>query len=153
VGGTHPGGAETARLNLARQRELYGEVLADRVRRLLVAFDLSQTQLASVVGISPTMLSQVVNGRRQKIANPAVLARMTLLERRAVGADAGRRAAVLEEVRATSVPEAVEQAGDADRVVVSALRAELAGEDLQACAEAVRPLSPALAELLEQAAR
>jgi transcriptional regulator with XRE-family HTH domain len=154
VDSTRPGAAETARRNLARQRELYGEVLGDRVRRLVLAFDVSQAQLACVVGISPTMLSQVVNGRRQKIANPAVLARMTLLERRASGAAVGGRAALLEEVRATSVPEAVAQAGEADpALVVAALRAELTGADLQACAEAVRAISPSLAGLLEQAAR
>lgn len=148
------GAAGVVRGNLSRQRELYGEVIGDRVRRLVVAYDVSQTQLAAVVGISPAMLSQVVNGRRQKIANPAVLARMTLLERRvAAGDDPARRAVVLGEVRATSTPDAVGQAGAVDRaVVVAALRAELAGADVRACAEAVRALSPELAGLLEQTA-
>ena len=145
--------SEAVRRNLFRQHELYGEVIAERVRRLVIAYDLSQTQLAAVLGISPTMLSQVVNGRRQKIANPAVLARMTLLERRArSGGDPSWCAAVLAEVQATTTPDAVGQAGAADRdAVVVALRTELAGADLLACAEAVRPLSPELAEMLEQA--
>lgn len=148
------GASEAVRRNLSRQHELYGEVIAERVRRLVIAYDLSQTQLAAVLGISPTMLSQVVNGRRQKIANPAVLARMTLLERRArSGGNPSGCAAVLAEVQATTTPDAVGQAGAADRdAVVVALRTELAGADLLACAEAVRPLSPELAEMLEQAA-
>lgn len=154
MGRAQPRTALTVRSNLARQRELYGEPLGDRVRRLVVAYDLSQTQLATVLGMSPAMLSQVVNGRRQKIANPAVLARMVLLERRAaLEQDPVRRAGALEEVRGTSTPDAVGQAGAGDRdLVVAVLRAEATGADLRACAEAVRPLSPALAALLEQAA-
>ena len=148
------GASEAVRRNLSRQQELYGEMIAERVRRLVIAYDLSQTHLAAVLGISPAMLSQVVNGRRQKIANPAVLARMTLLERRArSGADPTRCAAVLAEVQATTTPDAVGQAGAANRdAVVAALCTELAGADLLACAEAVRPLSPELSEMLEQAA-
>ncbi len=68
--------------NLALQREWYGEPLGDRVRDLVVAFDVSQAQLAEVLGISAPMLSQVMSGRRAKIGNPAVLARMMMLERK-----------------------------------------------------------------------
>jgi transcriptional regulator with XRE-family HTH domain len=68
--------------NLALQREWYGEPLGDRVRRLVVAFNVSQAYLAEVLGISAPMLSQVMSGRRAKIGNPAVLARMIMLERK-----------------------------------------------------------------------
>ncbi len=68
--------------NVARQREWYGEPLGDRVRRLVVAFNVSQAQLAEVLGLSAPMLSQLMSGRRAKIGNPAVLARMVMLERR-----------------------------------------------------------------------
>src|ERR671937_438298 len=68
--------------NLALQREWYGEPLGDRVRRLVVAFNVSQAHLAEVLGISAPMLSQVMSGRRAKIGNPAVLARMIMLERK-----------------------------------------------------------------------
>ena len=55
---------EAVARNLAQQREWYGEPLGDRVRRLVVAFDVSQAQLADVLGLSPPMLSQLMSGRR-----------------------------------------------------------------------------------------
>ena len=90
--------------NVARQREWYGEPLGDRVRRLVVAFDVSQAQLAEVLGLSAPMLSQLMSGRRAKIGNPAVLARMVLLERRVLtpavaSGDPTAIRAALEEVR------------------------------------------------------
>jgi predicted XRE-type DNA-binding protein len=90
--------------NIALQRQWYGEPLGDRVRRLVVAFDVSQAQLAEVLGLSAPMLSQLMSGRRAKIGNPAVLARLVMLERRvltpavASGDPAAIRAA-LEQVR------------------------------------------------------
>ncbi|GAB3906388.1 hypothetical protein GCM10029964_103060 [Kibdelosporangium lantanae] len=68
--------------NLELQRQWYGEPLGDRVRRLVVAFDVSQANLADVLGISAPMLSQVMSGRRAKIGNPSVLARLIMLERK-----------------------------------------------------------------------
>src|SRR5689334_24875364 len=90
--------------NLALQREWYGEPLGDRVRRLVVAFRVSQAQLADVLGISAPMLSQVMSGRRAKIGNPSVLARMIMLERKCLIPEvaAGHKealAAALEDVR------------------------------------------------------
>lgn len=92
--------------NIAAQREWYGEPLGDRVRRLVVAFDVSQAHLADVLGVSPPMLSQLMSGRRAKIGNPAVLARLVMLERRVLtpGVAAGDREALrqaLAEVRAS----------------------------------------------------
>ncbi|GLZ31181.1 DNA-binding protein [Lentzea sp. NBRC 105346] len=87
--------------NLALQREWYGEPLGDRVRRLVVAFNVSQAQLADVLGISAPMLSQVMSGRRAKIGNPAVLARMIMLERKVLTPDV-----------ATGAPEALQRALD-----------------------------------------
>jgi transcriptional regulator with XRE-family HTH domain len=90
--------------NVALQREWYGESLSDRVRRLVVAYDVSEAQLAEVLGLSAPMLSQLMSGRRAKIGNPAVLARIMMLERRiltpevASGDPAAIRAA-LEQVR------------------------------------------------------
>jgi transcriptional regulator with XRE-family HTH domain len=87
--------------NLALQREWYGEPLGDRVRRLVVAFNVSQAQLAEVLGISAPMLSQVMSGRRAKIGNPSVLARMIMLERKVLTPDV-----------ATGAPEALQRALD-----------------------------------------
>ncbi|MEU5693950.1 helix-turn-helix transcriptional regulator [Actinosynnema sp. NPDC020468] len=87
--------------NLALQREWYGEPLGDRVRRLVVAFNVSQAQLADVLGISAPMLSQVMSGRRAKIGNPSVLARMIMLERKVLTPDVS-----------TGAPEALQRALD-----------------------------------------
>lgn len=147
--------------NLALQREWYGEPLGDRVRRLVVAFDVSQAQLAEVLGISPPMLSQLMSGRRAKIGNPAVLARMVMLERRVLTPDvasgdprAVRRA--LEEVRDSrptvtrgTIP--VDE-NDPDYTVLPALR-RLAGRDeLIGAAELIGGRFPAVAGLLRRAA-
>src|SRR5699024_10082560 len=94
----------SVRRNLALQRQWYGEPLGDRVRRLVVAFRISQAQLAEVLGISAPMLSQVMSGRRAKIGNPSVLARLVMLERKVLipGVASGEGEAIaqaLEDVR------------------------------------------------------
>ena len=76
-----PAGARVAQ-GREQQRELYGAPLGDRVRRLTAALGISQARLARTLGISPAMLSQLVSGRRVKIGDPAVLARMMLLDQR-----------------------------------------------------------------------
>ncbi|HEY0641381.1 MAG TPA: helix-turn-helix transcriptional regulator, partial [Pseudonocardiaceae bacterium] len=140
--------------NIAQQREWYGEPLGDRVRRLVVAFDVSQAQLADVLGISPPMLSQLMSGRRAKIGNPAVLARMVMLERRVLTPDvaSGDPAAVrraLAEVRESrptvtrhSLP--VDE-GDADDQALVALRRAAGREELMGAAELVAARFPGLA--------
>ena len=78
---------ELARIavNRARQRELYGAPLGDRVRRLTGLLRISQARLARALGLSPAMLSQLASGRRVKIGDPAVLARMLVLDQRCRG--------------------------------------------------------------------
>jgi hypothetical protein len=71
------------RRNQELQRELYGEPLGDRLRRLQSALAVNQARLADTIGVSPTMLSQLISGRRVKIGNPTVLARLVLLDERA----------------------------------------------------------------------
>src|SRR6476620_3425142 len=73
--------AEAVRANRARQCELYGAPLGDRVRMLTARLGVSQARRARVLGISPAMLSQRVSGRRVKIGDPAVLARLRALDR------------------------------------------------------------------------
>src|SRR5690606_2157708 len=125
--------------NIALQREWYGEPLGDRVRRLVVAFDVSQAYLAEVLGISAPMLSQVMSGRRAKIGNPVVLARLIMLERKVLRPDVagGSKEAIqaaLEDVKAArptvsrdNVPLA---AGPDDQDVLTALREIAEGEQL-----------------------
>ena len=170
----------TVARNIALQREWYGESLGDRVRRLVVAFDCSQAQLAEVLGLSAPMLSQLMSGRRAKIGNPAVLARMVMLERRvltpevASGDPAAIRAA-LDQVRdsrptvsrptggrsTANQPTGSESAGSeeilpveehGEDVLVPALRALAPQGELAAAARLLRKECPLLAQVLWRAA-
>lgn len=151
--------------NVALQREWYGEPLGDRVRRLVVAFDVSQAQLAEVLGLSAPMLSQLMSGRRAKIGNPAVLARMVLLERRVLTPDvaSGDPAAIraaLEQVR-DSRPTVSRPTGSWETLpveeqgaeaLVPALRALAGPAELAAAARLLGEGFPLLAGLLRRAA-
>jgi transcriptional regulator with XRE-family HTH domain len=148
--------------NLALQREWYGEPLGDRVRRLVVAFNVSQAQLADVLGISAPMLSQVMSGRRAKIGNPSVLARMIMLERKVLTPDVATGAPealqrALDEVRDSkptvsrdSLPVNV---ADAEAVVFPYLRSVADRRELSQAADVLGEDFPALAELLRRAAK
>jgi transcriptional regulator with XRE-family HTH domain len=148
--------------NLELQREWYGEPLGDRVRRLVVAFGITQTILAEVLGISAPMLSQVMSARRAKIGNPAVLARMIMLERKVLTPDvaAGKPEAMqqaLDEVR-DSRPSVTRDnlpldVGRNDRVAVAALRRVADPGDLAEAAELLNGKFPDLADLLRRAGR
>lgn len=148
--------------NLALQREWYGEPLGDRVRRLVVAFNVSQAQLADVLGISAPMLSQVMSGRRAKIGNPSVLARMIMLERKVLTPDVATGAPealqrALDEVRESkptvsrdSLPVNV---ADAEAVVFPYLRNVADRRELSQAADVLGEDFPSLAELLRRAAK
>jgi transcriptional regulator with XRE-family HTH domain len=148
--------------NIALQREWYGEPLGDRVRRLVVAFDVSQAFLAEVLGISAPMLSQVMSGRRAKIGNPVVLARMIMLERKILTPDvaAGKPEAIraaLEDVRDArptvgryNIP--VDTAPE-DQGVLATLREIAEDEDLVEAADRLDPDFPAIADLLRRAGK
>ena len=68
----------------ARARELqsnwYGEPLGTLFRRLIDDLGLNQARLASVLGLSAPMLSQLMSGQRAKIGNPAVVQRVKALQ-------------------------------------------------------------------------
>ena len=148
--------------NIALQREWYGEPLGDRVRRLVVAFRVSQAQLAEVLGISAPMLSQVMSGRRAKIGNPSVLARMIMLERKVLTPDV-----------ATGAPEALQRAledvrlskptvsrdslpvngADNEALVLAGLRRIADRRDLSQAADVLGEDFPTLSELLRRAGK
>lgn len=139
--------------NKARQRELYGESLGDRVRRLQAGLGVSQARLADGLGLSAAMLSQLVSGRRVKIGDPAVLARMLLLDRyirRGLGEGPLRAEALLDHVRGSRPHLGVP--GPAPRDPVEALRMVAAPAQLAAAASVLGPRFPAIAELLRRAA-
>lgn len=146
--------------NVALQREWYGEPLGDRVRRLVVAFDVSQAQLAEVLGLSPPMLSQLMSGRRAKIGNPAVLARLVMLERRvltpavASGDPAAIRAALVEvrDSRPVVGRDMLVVEDDGADPLLTELRKLAGADELTTAAELLAEKFPLLAGLLLRAA-
>ncbi|HET9257230.1 MAG TPA: helix-turn-helix transcriptional regulator [Pseudonocardiaceae bacterium] len=146
--------------NVALQREWYGESLGDRVRRLVVAFDCSQAQLAEVLGLSAPMLSQLMSGRRAKIGNPAVLVRMVMLERRVLtpevaSGDPEAIRAALEQVRdsrPTLSRDTLPVGERDDETLVEALRAVASPPELATAARLLREELPLLAQMMRRAA-
>ncbi len=161
TGGVQVEAPNSVQRNLALQREWYGEPLGDRVRRLVVAYRISQAQLAEVLGISAPMLSQVMSGRRAKIGNPSVLARLVMLERKVLipGVAEGDADAIkdaLEDIRQSrpavgrdTLP-VMQSNGDAGAWPV--LREVAQPGELQSAAAMIEGRYPALAELLRRAA-
>jgi transcriptional regulator with XRE-family HTH domain len=152
--------ASIVQRNIAQQREWYGEPLGDRVRRLVVAYDVSQANLAEVLGISAPMLSQVMSGRRAKIGNPAVLARLIMLERKVLtpGVAAGEPDALrqaLDDVH-NSKPavtmDLMPNRGIDESAALSYLRDLLAPHELHSAAAFMDTRFPELSEVLRKAA-
>lgn len=149
--------ADAVRANRARQRELYGAPLGDRVRQLTARLGISQARLARALGISPAMLSQLVSARRVKIGDPAVLARLRAL-------DGGRAAHVtardpraveklLADIARMQWSWAGRRPGDAQPTAADVLRGIAEPRRLAAAAAALRSSFPEVAEVLRQAAR
>ncbi|MDT0351021.1 XRE family transcriptional regulator [Pseudonocardia charpentierae] len=157
--------------NRGRQRELYGAPLGDRLRRLTGELGITQCRLAQTLGLSPAMLSQLASARRVKIGDPAVLARLQLLDRRcAAGPPRGRVAvdALLAEVAGAQLqwtgadgpgaaPEIARRPATgphsaARSTPADALRAVASPARLAAAAAALAPAFPELARVLRQAA-
>lgn len=168
---------DRAAANRARQREIYGEPLGERVRRLTIGLGITQTRLATALGLSPAMLSQLSGARRVKIGDPAVLGRMLALDRRVAQGPVPQAevTALLDEIRAARTPwgpDAVCRCGAGDpagavrprrlprphRAPVSAptaddaLRRVSAPARLVAAAAALAPSFPEIAEALRRAA-
>lgn len=148
-------GASLAR-NRQRQRELYGCPLGDRIRRLTATLGVTQARLAHALGISPAMLSQLASARRVKIGDPAVLARLRLLDHRcgrvALRGPAAVDALLDEVARARPQWSAPEARGARAPTPVEALRTVAPPARLAAAAVALGPAFPELAAVLRQAA-
>lgn len=151
---------EIIQRNIAWQREWYGEPLGDRLRRLIVAFDISQSALADTLGISKPMLSQVMSGRRAKIGNPAVLSRLIMLERKIMtpavaSGDPVATAAAVAEVRDSNPCIGRDQPpggnGLSEGVVLAVLRDVADTERLDDAADRLEEDFPAIADLLRRA--
>lgn len=148
--------------NIEWQRQWYGEPLGDRLRRLVVAFDVSQAFLADVLGISAPMLSQVMSGRRAKIGNPAVLARLIMLERKILtpGVAAGDQDAIdeaMRDVRESNPTVGRDNVpihpGVDEATLLGALRDIAEDENLLEAAERLEPDFPGIADLLRRAGK
>jgi transcriptional regulator with XRE-family HTH domain len=145
--------------NRERQRALYGAPLVETVHRILQALGISQAVLARTVGTSPAMLSQLVGGRRVKIGDPAVLARLKMLDERAAEPVAKDRVpALLAAVQAASPAAWSPTPGEPPPRPLrppdptEALRAVTTPARLVAAAAALGTSFPEIAALLRQAA-
>ena len=156
--------SEHARTAAVRQTELYGESWSDRLNRLLTGFGLSQAKLAAVVGLSAPMLSQLISGHRLKIGNPAVYGRIVSLEEEladpAFGtrspaelADLLTRTANSHPVLSTRVAVADPDGQGTTGQVIDHLGRLAGPRALRTAARAVAQEAPALAEILDRAAR
>jgi transcriptional regulator with XRE-family HTH domain len=147
--------------NLDLQLQWYGEPLGERFRRLLDRLDLSQAQLAAVLGLSAPMLSQLMSGQRAKISNPAVLSRLLQLEAEVGATGWGalpppERQRKLEEIRAAQQSTLSVAAGNPGEVPVgdpvaaiqALLRDVASAAELQGAVELLEPVYPDLAEAL-----
>lgn len=158
--------------NLDLQLEWYGELLGERFRRLLDRLDLSQAQLAAVLGLSAPMLSQLMSGQRAKVSNPAVLSRLLQLEAEVVEPGWDRlprpeQQRRLQEIRAAQQstlsvapghfvePPAAGNPAPSDPAaadpvwaIQSLLRDVASAAELQGAAELLEPAYPDLAEAL-----
>jgi transcriptional regulator with XRE-family HTH domain len=147
--------------NRGRQRELYGCALGDRVRRLTGTLGITQARLARAIGLSPAMLSQLVSARRVKIGDPAVLARLLLLDQRCAESAAPPRPDAVEALLAEVArarwqwrpPRPISPSPGRPAPAVEALREVAAPARLAAAAAALGPAFPELAAVLRQAAR
>lgn len=135
--------------NLAQQRVLYGEPLADIASRITATLGLTQARLASVLGVSAPMLSQLLSGRRAKIGNPVVLARLhALTELAASGLAIGEIEGRLAQIQNQSTGwTTATVSADVD----AALRASAPAEELLRLAALTT--APRLAALLRAAAQ
>ena len=173
------GEADAGRIaeNRARQCELYGAPLGERVRVLTSALGVTQARLAGTLGVSAAMLSQLASGRRCKIGDPDALARLQALDERCAALprppSPEAAAALLDDVarvqwrwaavgttgpppaRAPAPEPRARPAAPAPPVgpsAAEALRRIAAPARLAAAAAALGPGFPELAEVLRQAA-
>lgn len=73
----------------AKQAELYGAPLNEILHHCSTVLSVNQGQMAKLLGISAPMLSQLINGHRIKLANPAAGARLAALVQAAEAARSG----------------------------------------------------------------
>jgi transcriptional regulator with XRE-family HTH domain len=147
-----PEGVERVR---DEQIKLYGETLQRLAGRYCAVLGLSQSGLAGLLGISAPMLSQLINGHRVKLGNPASGERLRLLHETVIDVEVGRltpadavtrlkadhRGDVLTTRSRTEPRNAVRQIQEVFRLAASA-------DAYAAAAEQLRDRYPEIADLL-----
>ncbi|MFG3253972.1 DNA-binding protein [Streptomyces albiaxialis] len=154
----------------AKARELqsqwYGEPLGTLFRRLIEDLGLNQARLATVLGLSAPMLSQLMSGQRAKIGNPAVVQRVQALQELAAevargDVSAGDATNRMDEIRRTaggSVLNNTSQTASSGasqtpvkrvvREIQALLRSVSDAADIIEASSALAPTHPELAEFL-----
>lgn len=141
---------------IEEQRSLYGEPVGALVRRVMEQVGLTQSAVASVLGLSPAMLSQLMSGHRVKIGNPQALARLQSLLALADEASSltrdvtTRRLDEIKQSRATltTTQMSTTAAPDPAALVRTVLRAVASGRDLERAADVLDDVVPELAQLI-----
>lgn len=72
-------GSDEVEQNRRRQAELYGESLAAIVDDVARQTGLEPAEIAKTIGVSRPMFTQLVSGRRVRVANPVAAARLEML--------------------------------------------------------------------------
>ncbi|WP_369204907.1 helix-turn-helix domain-containing protein [Streptomyces sp. PU-14G] len=154
----------------AKARELqsqwYGEPLGTLFRRLIDDLGLNQARLATVLGLSAPMLSQLMSGQRAKIGNPAVVQRVQALQELAAEVSRGDVSAAdatgrMDEIRRTAGGSVLNNAAQAApsgssqtpvkrvvREIQALLRSVSDAADIIDASNALAPSHPELAEFL-----
>jgi transcriptional regulator with XRE-family HTH domain len=141
--------------NRRAQTEVYGEPLNVLLGRCGTALGLNQAQLAGLLGVSAPMLSQLINGHRAKLGNPAAGGRLQRMRDLLIDLEAGRIGVAealdqLERNRTVDVFTMTTRtdADDTARAVQELFRATAAASEFLQAAEALTPTHPQIAELL-----
>lgn len=141
---------------LEQQRDWYGAPLSEVFEGLCRRLKVSQAALARLLGLSPAMVSQLRNGQRAKIANPAAAHRLSQLmdlgQRVASGELSAAEALAQAETVRTDTTAFARTVGDRDTAVVERLRELAPGPLLARLAADAEESAPDLARLLRAAA-
>ena len=109
------------------QTRQYGETLRSLIKRIGDEFDLNNRQIASLIGISTPMLSQVQTGARQGIKQPEAAMRLNALRLVCYDLRQGR----IEKAEAWSLLESIRHASGEALMVLATPRNRATGVSLQ----------------------
>ncbi len=149
--------ASEAEVDRAREEQtrLYGETLQRLVGRYCAALGLSQGRLAGLLGVSAPMLSQLINGHRVKLANPASGERLRRLHEAVTDVELGRVSAeeAVVQLSADQRPEVLTTRTSAEprtavRQIQEVFRLAASADEYAAAAAMIRDRHPEVADLL-----